>query len=72
MSHARKSGVSDHTINHIIEGSVGKDHKWYLLSPTKDWNVIKQIMTNVLRIGQESVWKIDNSGTTYIKTANIQ
>lgn len=45
--------LPEEKINHIINGSSGRDHLWDDLVPDKDWDEIKEIIAEVLTVGEE-------------------
>ena len=57
---------SEKRIDHIINGSKGKDHMWDRLVPDKNWNDIKNIIVQVMEDGVEGPYK-----SVYSKTAII-
>ncbi len=49
--------LDDNKIQHIIEGSKRKDHKWEKLVPTKDRKEIKKIIEEVMETGLNAIYK---------------
>lgn len=49
--------LSDNKIKHVIEGSVGSNHKWEKLVPDKNWGAIREVIKDVLQGGIQSNYK---------------
>ena len=60
-------GLNSNKISHIIEGSKSSNHKWEKLIPDKNWNDIKNIISEVMETGGDVVYK---NGTSKVKLIN--
>lgn len=51
------NNVSERKIDHIINGSKGRDHHWYLLVPDENWPDIKELIIETIENGVSSPHK---------------
>lgn len=49
--------IDSNTIHHIINGSKNSNHRWDNLVPNKNWDVIKEIIADVMENGAEQPYK---------------